>query len=353
MEKELTIGVLIITAFFIFLLVKERRTTWIGFLAISWLAVMSVYTILMLEIYEQRIALAFAIFVFAVPVIGIPFYLLSFISLLITSGVRLIKREGRKLHNFLSVGLGVFLVVWLVLSPFLVREAVHPVVTIIYLIASFAIGYFFIVLISFAVASYINRIPLPWKKYDYIIVLGSGLINGHKVPPLLASRIEKGISLFWRFHSEKHPVKMIFTGGQGSDEQLAEGRAMADYALARGMAEEQIIVEDKAANTYENLLFSKQLIEKETAESYNAIVVTNNYHVFRALLWAKYVGLKCEGAGSRTKFYFWLNALIREFIAVVMLRKRFHLVILAAGSLVIIAAAALSSFTGLPKPPGA
>lgn len=353
MNRELTIGVMIITVFFVFLLVKERRTTWIGFFAMGWLAMISMYTILMLEIYEQRIALAFAIFVFAVPIIGMPFYLLSFISLLITSGVRLIKREGRKFHNFLSVGLGVFLVIWLALTPFLLRAAVHPIVDMMYSVATFTIGYFFIVLISFVAASYINRVPLPWKTYDYIIVLGSGLINGHKVPPLLASRIDKGISLFRRFHSEKHPVKIVLTGGQGSDEQLAEGRAMADYALAEGIAEEQIIVEDKAANTYENLLFSKQLIEKETAKPYNAIVVTNNYHVFRALLWAKIVGLKCEGAGSRTKFYFWLNALIREFIAVVMLHKRFHIVMLAAGSLVIIAAAALETFTGLTKPPGA
>lgn len=348
MYKEMTIGVIVLTAVFIFLLMKERRTTWIGFLAIAWLAMMSGYTILMLELYEQRIAFAVAVLIFVVPIVGIPFYLLSFISLLITSGIRLIKREGRKLHNFLSVGLGAFLVIWLVLTPFLSRAAVHPAVNVMYSIASYAIIYFAIVLISFIVASYINRIPLPWKTYDYIIVLGSGLINGHKVPPLLASRIDKGMHLFRRFHSVKHPVKIIFTGGQGSDEQLAEGRAMADYALAKGLPEEQIIVEDKAVNTYENLLFSKQLIEKEAAEPYDTIVVTNNYHVFRALLWAKIVGLKCEGAGSRTKFYFWLNALIREFIAVVMLHKRFHIIMLAAGMLIMIAAAVLDSLLGLP-----
>src|SRR5699024_11587225 len=66
-------------------------------------------------------------------------------------------------------------------------------------------------------------------------------------------------------------------------------------------------------------LFSKKLIEadishKESTKKHNIITVTNNFHVFRALLWARKVQLKSDGAGAKTKFYFWLNALIREFI---------------------------------------
>src|SRR5699024_11577843 len=68
-----------------------------------------------------------------------------------------------------------------------------------------------ILLLLFVLSSLLNWIPIPWKSYDYIIVLGSGLI-GDKVPPLLASRIDKGIELFERYQSSDHPIKIIFTG---------------------------------------------------------------------------------------------------------------------------------------------
>lgn len=185
-------------------------------------------------------------------------------------------------------------------------------------------------MISFAVAALLNRFRNPFKTYDYIIVLGSGLI-GERVPPLLASRIDKGIELFHTFHGPDHSVKLIFTGGQGSDELVAEGIAMARYAETKGIDSSHIIIEDKSINTFENLSFSKKLIDKDWKElqkpsSPNIITVTNNFHVFRSLLWARKVGVKCEGAGAKTKFYFWLNALIREFIGVLYMHRKFHLI---------------------------
>ena len=208
------------------------------------------------------------------------------------------------------------------------------------MIITFSVYYFFIVLLLFVVSSLLNRIPNPFKTYDYIIVLGSGLIGG-RVPPLLANRINKGIKLFHRYQSASHPVKIIFTGGQGKDELLPEAEAMAKYALERGMREEDIIIDNKSVNTYENLLFSKRLIEEDAAgkqdsEKYQVITVTNNFHVFRALLWARKVKLKSDGAGAKTKLYFWLNALIREFIGVIYMQRKYHISIILAGIIFII-----------------
>ena len=57
------------------------------------------------------------------------------------------------------------------------------------------------------------------------------------------------------------------------------------------------------------ILFSKQLIEKNRqqlgqTDTYRILTVTNNFHVFRALLWARKVGIKSDGVGSKTKFTF-------------------------------------------------
>ena len=52
-------------------------------------------------------------------------------------------------------------------------------------------------------------------------------------------------------------------------------------------------------------------------------LVTNYYHVFRALLWARRQAIPCIGYGAKTKFYFSLNAFIREFVGyLVMSRKK-------------------------------
>ncbi|TQS75602.1 YdcF family protein [Ornithinibacillus gellani] len=327
---------IVLTIVLLLLFYVERRSLLFGAVFLCWAMTLIVFIIITLEIYEQHIALIFALIVVAPVVVLFPFYFASFIILLISSGIQLIKKEGTKLRNFLSIALGVFFIVWAIVAPFFsVSKWTNPFWMAFYLLITFSVYYFIGLLLLFAVSSLLNRIPMPFKTYDYIIVLGSGLI-GDKVPPLLASRIDKGIALFRRFHTDTHPVKVIFTGGQGSDEALAEGEAMAAYALEKGLEKEHIIIENKAVNTYENLLFSKRLIEadasvKEHSNTYHTITVTNNFHVFRALLWARKVKLKSDGAGAKTKFYFWLNALIREFIGVIYMQKKYHMSIILFG----------------------
>ena len=68
------------------------------------------------------------------------------------------------------------------------------------------------------------------------------------------------------------------------------------------------------------------------------IVVTTAYHVFRALLLAKQQGLKCVGFGAKTKWYFTLNALIREFVGYLSLTWKQH----AVGAALIVVTAAFA-----------
>ena len=55
---------------------------------------------------------------------------------------------------------------------------------------------------------------------------------------------------------------------------------------------------------------------------------TTNYHVFRSGVIANEQGLDCEGMGSKTKWYFYTNALIREFIANLVQERRKHITLL-------------------------
>lgn len=344
----LIVPVLLLTVLFIGLFFTERRTIWLGILFLLWLGMLSVYMVITFETYESRLALSIVLLGAGLFILGIPFYLVSFIWLLISSGFRLIRREGRRMRNFLSVGLGVFLIAWAIGSLFITVPKEHPVWLGLYGYLTFSVYYFFFLMICFAIASLLNRIRLTVRPYDYIIVLGSGLVGG-QVTPLLASRIDKGIDLFRKHHSEKSPSVLIFTGGQGADEDQSEGKAMAEYAMSQGIDEGNLIIEDKAVNTYENLLFSKLLMEhdaemKGLTRKLRTVVVTNNFHVFRSLLWARKVGVRCEGAGSRTKFYFWLNALIREFIGMLAMQKKAHIFVLGTTFIVMVVFVLVSSY---------
>lgn len=318
------VPVLLFIALFLF----ERRTIWIGFFFILFALYFSALSIVYFESVHFQIGITFALGAIILVVLLAPFYIASFVIALITSGIRLIKREGRKFHNFLSIGLGLFIIGWIIASFFISFPEERTFLYSISFFINTLILYFFTVMISFAIASLLNRLRNPFKKYNYVIVLGSGLING-KVTPLLASRILKGIDLYKKGKEAKTPIKLIFTGGQGSDEPLPEGLAMAQYAYEQNVPKEDVIIEDRAVNTYQNILYSYQLLQEDWQGDKEAhiITVTNNYHVFRALLWARKVGIKSDGAGSKTKFYFWLNALIREYIGVLYMYRKFHIAV--------------------------
>jgi uncharacterized SAM-binding protein YcdF (DUF218 family) len=99
---------------------------------------------------------------------------------------------------------------------------------------------------------------------------------------------------------------------------------MRKYLLEQGINENNILVENKSKNTYENIRFSNKLINKKNA---NIAFSTTNYHVLRAGLIATEQGLKLDGIGSKTKAYFWINAFIREFIGTLYSERKKHIIV--------------------------
>ena len=108
---------------------------------------------------------------------------------------------------------------------------------------------------------------------------------------------------------------------------------MKRYLISQGIPEDDILIEDRSTTTYENLSFSKEIIDSQEGRKYTALV-TSNYHVYRALRYCRKIGLECTGIGSHVAFYYWPSALIREFIAVHAEPK--HLLMFAGGWLFVI-----------------
>ena len=79
--------------------------------------------------------------------------------------------------------------------------------------------------------------------------------------------------------------------------------------------------EDRSRNTYQNMEFSKKIIEAENPDA-KVLFATSEYHVFRSGVWAGLAGLKAEGVGARTKWWFWPNAFMRECLGLLRSRIR-------------------------------
>ena len=298
----------------------ERRSIFISLFALN-IPVWALAWIISTGILENNeilrlLAIAVAMVLFLALLSG-PFVLIFTLYL---NGFQILKREGVHLHNFLSMGLAVALTFYLFIAPFVVQSFSDiSFFNMVFIYVGFLVSYAIIISMLYTTSSFINLVNLFPGKLDYVVVLGAGLI-GDKVTPLLASRIEKGIAIY-----QKHPgSKLIMSGGQGPDELMAEGQAMADYALEQGIPAEDIVIENQSTNTEENLKFSYALMKPGSRFA----LVTNYYHVFRALLLARKLKIKCIGYGARTKFYFSLNAFIREFVGYLVMTKKAHLLFL-------------------------
>lgn len=298
----------------------ERRSIFISLFALN-IPVWALAWIISTGILENNeilrlLAIAVAMVLFLALLSG-PFVLIFTLYL---NGFQILKREGVHLHNFLSMGLAVALTFYLFIAPFVVQSLSDiSFFNMVFIYVGFLVSYAIIISMLYTTSSFVNLVNLFPGKLDYVLVLGAGLI-GDKVTPLLASRIEKGIAIY-----QKHPgSKLIMSGGQGPDELMAEGQAMADYALEQGIPAEDIVIENQSTNTEENLKFSYALMKPGSQFA----LVTNYYHVFRALLLARKLKIKCIGYGARTKFYFSLNAFIREFVGYLVMTKKAHLLFL-------------------------
>lgn len=143
-------------------------------------------------------------------------------------------------------------------------------------------GIALVIALECCVISCMNAVPPAGM--DYLIVLGAKVEEGGQPSKALQRRINAAAE-----YLEENPQTIaIASGGQGRDEVISEAECIRNGLLALGVAEERILLEDKSTTTSENVEFSMALMQ----ENAKVGIVTNNYHVFRAILLAKHAGIK-------------------------------------------------------------
>lgn len=323
---EITSAVfLVFLGIFGFVMLREPRSLWSGvwfFMLMLSTAVLALVTVAVCSgwLSEHRwiilalvaLAVLAGLFVLALP-------LLLFVMFLV-EGVKVVRREGLSPSNMLSLGFAALWFGFIVIWPIVGTWQDGSLGLALYIIVSFSAVYLLALMAMFVLSELLNLIHLrKRRRLDYVVVLGSGL-DGSKITPLLSARIDRGIQLL-RYNPK---AKLILSGGQGPGEDLPEGEAMAAYALERGVEPGRVLIERESVNTEENLRFSRRLMEGRRPR---VAIVTTAYHVFRALILAKKQGLRCVGFGAKTKWYFTLNATLREFAGYLSLTRKRHLLV--------------------------
>lgn len=143
------------------------------------------------------------------------------------------------------------------------------------------------------------------ETYDCILVLGAGIKADGSLSNLLRDRMTMGVRLM-----EEGIAPVLLLTGDGKDPaRHDEVGAMEAFAVEKGIAEATILKDPLGLSTYESLWRAKYVYGME-----KVIIVTQNFHLDRAIYLADRLGLECAGVQCDITMALPMNH-IREFAA--------------------------------------
>ena len=131
------------------------------------------------------------------------------------------------------------------------------------------------------------------EDVDYVLVLGAGLRADGSPSDMLADRLKVGVSLMKKGFCDK-----LLLSGDNSGDHYNEVGAMHDFAVANGIDESKIINDGKGFSTYESIY--------NALKDYGAkkiVIVTQEYHLYRALYIARAMGIEAYGVHADLRTY--------------------------------------------------
>jgi len=204
---------------------------------------------------------------------------------------------GVILQAIVFISIGVYAVF---LTKF--SKKVHIFICICLLIPAIFIGF---------LAIYGNRSTTTFDE-DVIIVLGAGTNVANPASPL-ARRMDTVVYYFGRNPN----AYVIVCGGLGVGAAITEAEAMARHLHERGIPLERILFEDSSTSTLENLTFAQAILNEYFPDGFRAVVVSNDFHMFRTVRTARRIGMNVNHLGASTPVHLLVENYLREMLAVV------------------------------------
>ena len=164
----------------------------------------------------------------------------------------------------------------------------------------------------------------PGENCEYIVVLGAKVRSDG---PSVA--LWERINAAYAYLEENPHVIAVVSGGQGADEPMSEALCMYQKLIELGIDPNRVWMEDKATSTWENLQFSLDLIEEKTGTRPEKLgIVSSEYHMFRASLFAKACSVEFVGIPAHTtRLSQMINHFMREVAGVwhyIILGGQYH-----------------------------
>jgi vancomycin permeability regulator SanA len=128
---------------------------------------------------------------------------------------------------------------------------------------------------------------------DCILILGAGVWDNERPSHMLEDRLLQGIELYRNGASDR----LLMSGDHGSKD-YDEVNIMKQFAIDRKINSEHIFMDHAGFNTYESLYRAKDIFQAE-----EIIVVTQEYHLYRALYIAEKLGIKAHGVAADPRRY--------------------------------------------------
>lgn len=147
---------------------------------------------------------------------------------------------------------------------------------------------------------------IPLEKTEAVIILGCQ-VRGEMPSQMLKRRLDAALEVL----DENPEAVCVMSGGRGNGEDISEAECMRRYLTAAGINEARLYAEDKSTSTRENIAFSAEILEK-LGISENIMLVTNEFHQYRAYIYASRAGLKTGAHSAKTPLRNLLNYGLRE-----------------------------------------
>lgn len=150
---------------------------------------------------------------------------------------------------------------------------------------------------------------------DYVVVLGANIKPDGSPSEALAYRLDAALE----YLRENPSTVCVVSGGQGPDEVRPEADVMAEYLRAHGVAADRVVREGRSTSTEENIRYTAELLAARGDLDASVGIVTNDFHLYRALRIAEKGGLPgAHGLAARSNPLYLPHALLRECCAVAL-----------------------------------
>ena len=140
-------------------------------------------------------------------------------------------------------------------------------------------------------------------KADGVVVLGCAVRPNKEATPMLNDRMQTAIS----FYKEASAKKMLVSG-DNLNEDYDEVSVMKKLAVSGGIEADEVYMDHTGLNTYDTIVHSLEFFNKGST----IVIVTQSYHLYRALYLAQRMGLNAYGVSADSDIVY-RGQLYREF----------------------------------------